>query len=156
MLWRKTGDAIEVLIGHPGGPFWAKRHEGAWSIPKGEVEPDEDPLTAARREFAEETGTHLAPDAQALDLGATRLKSGKRILGWAITGDLDPASLNSNVIEIEFPPRSGRRLEIPEVDEIRWCEPDDARRLLNPAQAVFVDRLLDALRRGPEGTASAE
>lgn len=135
---------LEILIVHPGGPFWKNKDEGAWSLPKGEFDPEaEQPLAAALREFAEETG-HAPPDGPFLELGHTTLRSGKIIHAWAAAGDLDAESIRSNLFEIEWPPRSGKRARFPEVDRALWASPDEARRLLNPAQAVFVDRLVAA------------
>ena len=145
LLYRTPPDGgVEVLLVHPGGPYWADRDEGAWSVPKGEYGPDEEPLEAARREFGEELGA-AAPDGPALALGSIRQKGGKEVVAWALRGDLDPATLDSNTVEIEWPPRSGRWQTYPEVDRATWCGPRQARRLLNPAQAPFVDRLLEQL-----------
>jgi predicted NUDIX family NTP pyrophosphohydrolase len=141
ILLHRAGNAgREVLLVHPGGPFWARKDAGAWSIPKGELDDGEDPRACARREFAEETGTTL-PDGALDDLGAVKLKSGKRVLGFAAEGDLDPATLVSNTFELEWPPRSGRMQAVPEVDRAGWFGLDAAREKLNPAQAEFVDRL---------------
>jgi predicted NUDIX family NTP pyrophosphohydrolase len=140
-----TGDAeTEVLLVHPGGPMWARRDLGAWSIPKGEVDPGEEPLAAARREFAEETGFPL-PEGEPVELGEVRLKSGKRVVAWALAGDLDTAAVVSNTFEMQWPPRSGRIQSFPEVDRAQWCALDVARTKLNPAQAAFVDRVADIL-----------
>ena len=147
LLWRaaERPAAVEVLIVHPGGPFWANKNEGAWSIPKGEFSPDdEDGDTAAAREFEEELGSPL-PEGPRIELGETRLKSGKRILAWAVEGDLDAGAIVSNTFELQWPPRSGRTITVPEVDEARWVSPDEAAELLNAAQVVFVERLLAAL-----------
>ena len=144
LLYRRNGVGVEVLLAHPGGPFWVKRDEGAWSLPKGEVDTGEEELDVARREFHEETG-HEAPANECLALGEVRLKSGKFVVGWACEGDIDPATAVSNTATVEWPPRSGRQITIPEVDRVEWFEPTEARRRLNPAQAVFVDRLLDRL-----------
>jgi predicted NUDIX family NTP pyrophosphohydrolase len=144
LLFRRAGAAVEVLIVHPGGPLWARRDDGAWSIPKGEYEPGEEPLAAARREFEEETG-RPAPDGEALALGEVRLKSGKRVIAWALEGDLDPTAIRSNTFAMQWPPRSGQIQEFPEVDRAGWFTPAGARVKLNPAQAEFVDRLLDML-----------
>jgi predicted NUDIX family NTP pyrophosphohydrolase len=144
LLYRRNGTGVEVLLAHPGGPFWRHRDEGAWSIPKGEVEAGEEELDVARREFNEETG-HPPPSIECVSLGEVRLKSGKYIAGWACEGDLDPAAAVSNTTAVEWPPRSGRQITIPEVDRVEWFAPDEARRRLNPAQAAFVDRLLDRL-----------
>ncbi len=139
LLYRLTNDGFEVLVAHPGGPFWANRNDGAWSIPKGLVDPDEDLEAAARREFAEETG--FAPDAPAADLGSVQLRSGKVVHAFAVNGDLDPERIVSNTFPLEWPPRSGRFIETPEIDRVAWCSPAEAKRLLNPAQAELVDRL---------------
>lgn len=136
--------SIEVLLVHPGGPLWARKDDGAWSIPKGEHDDDEEPLAAARREFAEELGI-APPEAEPIDLGEVRLKSGKRVRGFALPGDLDPTSIVPGTFEMEWPPRSGRHQSFPEVDRAEWFAPEAARAKLNPAQAPFVDRLLDAL-----------
>ena len=134
---------MEVLLVHPGGPFWARRDAGAWSIPKGEYSDDEDPLDAARREFAEELGSR-APDGDPADLGEIRQKSGKVVHGWALAGDLDAAAIQSNTFTLEWPPRSGRMREFPEVDRAEWFELERAREKINPAQAAFLDRLAEA------------
>ena len=135
----------EVLLIHPGGPFWRNKDAGAWSIPKGEVEEGEAPHEAALPEYAEETGTTL-PDGELESLGAVKLKSGKLVHGYAVAGDLDPAAIVSATFELEWPPRSGRLRTYPEVDRAGWFGLDEAREKLNPAQAAFVDRLAD--RRG--------
>jgi predicted NUDIX family NTP pyrophosphohydrolase len=145
LLYRRAGDRLEVLIAHPGGPMWSRRDAGAWSIPKGAPNDDvEDLLAAARREFEEETG-HAAPPGPPIDLGEVRMRSGKVVHGWAIEGELDPAAIRSMVVEVEWPPRSGRRIGVPEIDRVAWVDPPEARERLNPAQAAFVDRLLEAL-----------
>ncbi len=144
LLYRRRGDAIEVLIAHPGGPFWAHRDEGAWTIPKGLIEDGEAEVDVARREFREETG-HEAPADGLVPLGDVRLRSGKTVVGWAGVGDLDPESATSNEIDVEWPPRSGRTVRVPEIDRVAWVSPQEARDRLNPAQAAFVDRLLAAL-----------
>ncbi|MDJ0955136.1 MAG: NUDIX domain-containing protein [Acidimicrobiia bacterium] len=140
LLYRTTRGVLEVLIGHPGGPFWAKKQEGAWSIPKGLVEAGEDARKTALREFAEETG-HPLPDTEAHPLGEVTLRSGKRVVAWAIRGDLDPGKASSNLVRMEWPRGSGRQIEFPEIDELRWCPMDEAQRLLNPAQVEFLKRL---------------
>jgi len=142
LLYRARGGALEVLLVHPGGPFWTGRELGAWSIPKGEYAAAEDPLSAARREFAEELGTR-APDGPALDLGEVRQKSGKLVHAWALEGDLDTTRVKSNTCEIEWPPRSGKRIEIPEVDRAEWFDLKTAREKINRAQAELLDRLLE-------------
>jgi predicted NUDIX family NTP pyrophosphohydrolase len=129
---------------HPGGPMWARRDEGAWSIPKGEYEPAEDPLAAARREFAEELGTP-APDGETIDLGEIKQKSGKVVSAWAVAGDLDVTEITSNTVEVQWPPRSGKMLEIPEVDRAEWFGIEQAREKINAAQAELLDRLTRSL-----------
>ena len=142
LLYRRTGSetGLEVLIVHPGGPLFARRDLGAWSIPKGELDEGEDPLAAARREFTEEVGTP-PPPGEPVDLGEVRLRSGKRVYAYALEGDLDADAAVSNTFEMEWPPRSGRRESFPEVDRAQWFAPEQARERLNPAQAAFVDRL---------------
>ncbi|MFL5679015.1 MAG: NUDIX domain-containing protein [Chloroflexota bacterium] len=147
LLYRKAGDGIEVLLAHPGGPLWAKRDEGSWSVPKGEIEAGELPIDVARREFAEETG-HPAPAGELRPLGEIVQKSGKVVVAWAARGDLDPATLRSNTFPLEWPPGSGNWTDVPEVDRFEWFAPDDARSRLNPAQAPFVDRLVEMLEGG--------
>ena len=144
LLFRRVGASVEVLIVHPGGPLWARRDDGAWSIPKGECDPGEEPLAAARREFAEEIGSP-APDGEPLTLGEVRLKSGKRVIAWALEGDLDAAAIRSNTFTMQWPPRSGRTQAFAEVDRAGWFDPARARVKLNPAQVHFVDRLVDML-----------
>jgi predicted NUDIX family NTP pyrophosphohydrolase len=143
ILFRRKGDGLEVLLAHPGGPFWAKKDAGAWSIPKGLVAAGEDLLAAARREFAEETG--LSPEGRFLPLGSVRQKAGKVVHAWACAGDADPAALVSNTMSVEWPPGTGRRVEFPEVDRCEWFSPAEARVKHNLAQAEFVDRLEAAL-----------
>jgi predicted NUDIX family NTP pyrophosphohydrolase len=144
LLYRGAGDGLEVLLVHPGGPLWARRDEGAWSVPKGEYGAGEAPLAAARREFAEELGSP-PPAGEPLELGEVRLKSGKRVLAWALPGELDPATVTSNTFELEWPPRSGRLREFPEIDRAEWFTLDRARRRINPAQVELLDRLQAAL-----------
>ncbi|MBI2781393.1 MAG: NUDIX domain-containing protein [Chloroflexi bacterium] len=151
LLFRRTGGGLEVLFAHPGGPYWQSQDYGSWSIPKGLAEADEAPEAVAAREFAEETGSDLLnvardPGKPPMDLGEVTLKSGKVIHAWAVEGDLDPASSTSNEIEIEWPPRTGRRLVIPEVDRVAWFGTAEAKRRAHPAQATFVDRLETQLR----------
>ncbi|MDQ6730195.1 MAG: NUDIX domain-containing protein [Actinomycetota bacterium] len=147
LLHRRTPDGLEVLLVHPGGPFWARRDAGAWSIPKGETDPGEDPLAAARREFTEELGS-APPGGDAIALGEVCQKSGKRVTAWALAGDLDPATIAGNTFSIEWPPRSGRTQEFPEVDRAQWFGLDAAREKLIGAQAAFLDRLRAALGDG--------
>ena len=140
-----AGPGLQVLLVHPGGPVWARRDLGAWSIPKGEYGPNDDPLQAARREFEEELGAQ-PPQGEADDLGEIRQKSGKRVHAFALEGDLDAGSIHSNTLQLEWPPRSGRLIEIPEVDRAEWFDLDTAREKLNPAQAELVDRLAERVR----------
>jgi predicted NUDIX family NTP pyrophosphohydrolase len=144
LLHRRRGDQLEVLLVHPGGPLWARRDEGAWSIPKGEYDEVQEPLAAARREFEEELGS-APPDTEAADLGEVRQKSGKFVRAWAIAGDFDPATAVSNTFELEWPPRSGRRIEVPEVDRAEWFSLDAAREKINGAQVALLDRLAELL-----------
>jgi predicted NUDIX family NTP pyrophosphohydrolase len=146
LLFRNPA-APEVLLVHPGGPFWAKKDHGAWSIPKGGPEDGEDPRCCALREMAEELGP-AAPSTdvtELIELGSIRQKGGKVVHAWAAEGEFDPAALDSNRFELEWPPRSGTRSEFPEVDRAEWFEPAEARRRILPAQAELVDRLLASL-----------
>jgi predicted NUDIX family NTP pyrophosphohydrolase len=145
LVFRCVGDGLELLLVHPGGPYWAKRDDGAWSIPKGEYEVGEDPLDAARREFREELGTDAPNAGSAIPLGEIRQRSGKRVTAWAVEGDLDPATVRSNTFTMEWPPRSGRSQEFPEVDRARWFDPETAGRKLVSGQAGLVERLLGIL-----------
>ena len=144
LLYRYREAAIELLIAHPGGPYWRNKDEGAWSIPNGEYAGDEDPLAAAQREFAEELGPP-APPGPYVELDAVRQKSGKVVVAWAVEADLDVTTIASNTFEIEWPPRSGRTQEFPEVDRAEWCAPSLARHRLVSAHSEFVDRLLAAI-----------
>ena len=145
LLYRRApGGGIEVLLAHPGGPVWAAKDAGAWTIPKGEIEPGEAAVDVARREFAEETG-HPAPAGPGVELGEIRQKGGKVVEAWGLEGDLDPAAARSNTFPFQWPPRSGRYITIPEVDRVEWFSPDEARRRIKDTQIPFIDRLLDAL-----------
>jgi predicted NUDIX family NTP pyrophosphohydrolase len=142
LLHRTVGDELEVLLVHPGGPFWAKKDLGAWSVPKGEVDEGEDPRACALRELEEELGSGLGLAADDLtELGSVRQKGGKTVLCWVAEGDFDPAGLRSNTFALEWPPRSGKEREFPEVDRAEWFGLDAAREKINPAQADFLDRL---------------
>jgi predicted NUDIX family NTP pyrophosphohydrolase len=145
LLYRVAHGAPEVLLVHPGGPFWARRDAGAWSIPKGEYEPGDDPRTCALREFEEETGT-APPPGKLIDLGDVEQKGGKVVSAWASEGDLDADAIRSNTFTMEWPPRSGRTAEFPEIDRAGWFGVDAAREKLVAAQAEFLDRLLERLR----------
>jgi predicted NUDIX family NTP pyrophosphohydrolase len=144
LLYRLRDGRPEVLIGHMGGPFWAKKDEGAWSIPKGEYEDGEEPLAAARREFEEELGSP-PPDGEALPLGEVRQSSGKRVTAWAVEGDFDASEIHSNTFEMEWPPRSGRTQPFPEIDRAEWVDLPTARRGLVKGQVALVDELERAL-----------
>ena len=133
-----------MLIVHPGGPFWARKDAGAWSIPKGEYAEGEDPQACALREFEEETGTAL-PEGALIELGTAKQRSGKVVTAWAAEGDLDADAIKSNEFEMEWPPRSGRMQSFPEVDRAGWFGLDEAAGRLNPAQAVFLERLREQL-----------
>jgi predicted NUDIX family NTP pyrophosphohydrolase len=141
LLHRRGPDGErQVLLVHPGGPFWARRDAGAWSIPKGEVEPGDDPRATALREFAEETGVALSEDGL-VELGDVRQKGGKVVTAYAAEGDLDAGAVRSNTFELEWPPRSGRVQAFPEIDRAAWFGLDEAREKLLPAQAAFLERL---------------
>jgi predicted NUDIX family NTP pyrophosphohydrolase len=142
-MYRKRDDKLEVFLVHPGGPFFAKKDLGAWSVPKGEYGDDEEPLEAARREFFEETGFPVGNSFT--ELGKVKQAGGKIVTAWAFEGDCDPSKLVSNTCEIEWPPRSGRRLEIPEVDRGRWFVISDARKYIKDTQEPFLDKLCEAL-----------
>lgn len=139
LMYRRGGGGLELLLVHPGGPFFRNKDEGAWSIPKGEVGPGEDLLDAAVREFGEEIGT--APDGPFLALGSAKQKGGKAVHAWAFEGDCDPSAIVCNTFTIEWPPRSGRRMEFPEVDRAAFFGPEEARRKINPGQVPLIDEL---------------
>jgi predicted NUDIX family NTP pyrophosphohydrolase len=141
LMYRRTrGGGLELLLVHPGGPFWARKDEGAWSIPKGEYDDGEDPLAAARREFAEELGAEA--DGAFVDLGEVTQAGRKVVRAFALEGDFDVNGLRSNTFELEWPPKSGRRQTFPEVDRAEWFSPAEARRKILAAQQPFIDRLL--------------
>ncbi len=146
LLYRSANGGIEVLLAHPGGPIWAKRDAGVWTIPKGEIEEGEDPWAVALREFEEETG-HAAPDAASIDLGEITQKGGKVVVAWALEGDLDPAMAQSNTFPFQWPPNSGSYITIPEIDRVEWFSPDEARTRIKDTQNPFIDRLIEALSR---------
>ena len=142
-MFRRKGTELEVFLVHPGGPFWAAKDAGAWTVPKGEYVEGEEPLDAARREFTEETG--FVAEGEFIDLGTVRQTSGKIVNAWAFEGDCDPARLVSNSCEIEWPPRSGKKMEIPEVDRGAWFSVDKARRAILKSQEPFLDALAERL-----------
>ncbi len=139
LLYRQRDESVEVLLVHPGGPFWAKKDLGAWSIPKGEYAENENPLTAARREFEEETGFPAPTDAT--PLGELKQAGGKMVVAWSAEGDCDPEKLVSNRCQVEWPPRSGRMIDIPEVDRAAWFSMKEARERILKSQQPFLDRL---------------
>ncbi len=143
LMYRRRPAIIELLLVHPGGPFWAKKDLGAWSIPKGEYSEREDPLAAARREFEEETGVRV--DGEFVPLGDLLSPGRKIVTAFALEGDLDPARLRSNEFELEWPPRSRRKKSFPEIDRAAWFAPDEARRKILAGQAEFITRLVAAL-----------
>jgi predicted NUDIX family NTP pyrophosphohydrolase len=143
LMYRLRNGQPEFLLVHPGGPFWKSKDEGAWSIPKGEVESGEDPLSAAKREFAEELG--FSAEGSFEPLQPIRQKSGKVVQAWAFAGECDPATCHSNTFEIEWPPRSGRRQAFPEVDQVAFLSLEEARRKINPAQAALLEELAQRL-----------
>ncbi|MFF4117389.1 NUDIX domain-containing protein [Streptomyces sp. NPDC001714] len=142
LLFRHTGEGLEVLLGHMGGPYFAKKDAGAWTVPKGEYEPSEPAWEAARREFQEELGL-APPDGEAIELGEVRQANGKIVTAWAIEADLDPAAIAPGTFVMEWPPRSGRIQEFPELDRVAWLPPDRAREVIVSAQAAFLDRLAE-------------
>lgn len=145
LLFREGAAGLEVPLVHPGGPYWARRDDGAWSIPKGEIDEGEDPLQAARREFAEETGA--APEGETIELTPRRQPGGKTVRAWAVRADLDPAAIRSNLFSMEWPPRSGRRQEFPEIDRAAWFDLDAARRRIVNGQAGFLEELRRKVER---------
>ena len=145
LMYRMRNDQCEVLLVHLGGPFWAKKDSGAWFVPKGEVNPGEDELAAAQREFEEETG--LQPRPQFLPLGSIKHKTGKTVTAWAFAGDCDPESLRSNTFQMEWPPNSGQTKEFPEIDRAAFFSMEAAREKMHPAEFEFVSRLVEQLAR---------
>ena len=145
LLYRRTPDGIEVLLGHPGGPYFEDKDVGAWSIPKGQVEAGEELVDVAKREFSEETGHVVGSSSRLLALGSIRQRGGKTVHAWALEGDLDPDEARSNTFQMEWPPRSGIFIEVPEVDRVDWFTPAQARVAMNPAQVSLVDTLLGRL-----------
>jgi predicted NUDIX family NTP pyrophosphohydrolase len=145
VMYRKRSGQLEVLLVHLGGPFWAKKDAGAWFIPKGEINPGEDELAAAKREFEEETD--LRPEGALLPLGSVKHKAGKKVVAWAFEGDCDPASLRSNIFSMEWPPHSGKKREFPEIDRAAFFTIDAAREKMHAAEFEFLPRLAEILSR---------
>lgn len=146
LLFRREGDEVRFLLVHPGGPFWAKKDAGAWTIPKGGIEDGEEPRACAIRELEEELGAAPELDPEELiELGRVKQKAGKVVEAWAAEAEFDPAALASNTFAMEWPPRSGKRQEFPEVDRAEWFDPRTAREKILPAQAEFLDRLVEHL-----------
>jgi predicted NUDIX family NTP pyrophosphohydrolase len=145
LLFRQRDTNVQVLLGHPGGPFWSRKDQGAWTIPKGLIGSGESPLSAAQREFAEETG--YRPGGEAIPLGSAKQPGGKVVHVWAIEEDWDPVDLQSNTFEMEWPPRSGRRHSFPEIDRASWFSIAEARLKILKGQAVFLDHLSETLGR---------
>ena len=143
LLYKKKDNELRVFLVHPGGPFFVKRDEGAWSVPKGELDEGEEPLATARREFEEETGCR--PEGTFVPLSPVTQKSGKIVLAWAVEGDCAAGTITSNTFPLEWPPKSGRMREFPEVDRAGWFTADEAKKKINPAQAALVDELVKTL-----------
>ena len=146
LIYRTAAGGLEVMLVHPGGPYWARKDIGAWSIPKGEIEPGEEALAAAQREFEEETGAVVR--GEFLPLQPVRLRSGKVIHAWAVQADFDPANLHSNLFSMEWPPKSGEQREFPEADRAAWFGVDEARLKIHPGQAPLIEYLLALLQTG--------
>ena len=143
LMYRFVGKSCEVFLVHPGGPFFAGKDSGSWTIPKGEPDSDEDGLRTAIREFEEETG--VEPKGKMIELGSVKQKGGKVVSAWAFKGDCDPQKIKSNTFTIEWPPKSGKKQEFPEIDRAAWLSLEDAREKINPAQAEFIERLTSEL-----------
>lgn len=155
LMYKLDGQNLKVLLVHPGGPFWAKKDLGSWSVPKGEYAEGEDPRAAAIREFAEETGSVINAD-DLLPLGEIKQRGGKVVTAWALGGELDAAELVSNTFEMEWPPKSGKIQRFPEVDRADWFEPELARQKLVSSQSELIDRLVEKLRQDGHLAADAQ
>lgn len=140
LLYRLKNNVLQVFLVHPGGPFWKNKDEGAWSVPKGEFDDNEDALTATKREFLEETGQSI--DGQFIKLNPIKQKSGKTVQAWAVEGDMDETSISSNTFMLEWPPKSSKMIEIPEIDKAGWFDTETAKQKINPAQAAFIEELI--------------
>ena len=149
LVYRIVDGEPQVLLVHPGGPYWARKDDGAWSLPKGEYEPGEDPLEVAFREFREELGLDPPGSSSPTFLGEVRQPGGKRVSAWTLPGDLDVSTVRSNTFTMEWPPRSGRTADFPEVDRAGWFGVEEARRKLLRGQLAFIDRLSELLEGGP-------
>jgi predicted NUDIX family NTP pyrophosphohydrolase len=145
LLFRQVDGRLEVLLGHPGGPYFEGKDAGAWSIPKGQVEEGEELVTVAKREFVEETGHVVGSSARMIPLGSIRQRGGKTVHAWAVEGDMDPAQARSNTFAMEWPPRSGLYIDVPELDRVAWFGTEAARAAMNPAQAPLIDALVEVL-----------
>ena len=143
LLYRKVNSVVQFFLVHPGGPYFKNKDAGAWSIPKGDFLDDEEPLAAAKREFEEETSQPVNGDF--VPLGSVKLKSGKTVYAWAVEGDIDHETIISNTFEIEWPPRSGKKITIPEIDRAGWFNAAVAKQKINPAQAAFIETLLNII-----------
>ncbi len=152
VVFRLRGGSLELLLGHMGGPYWARKDDGAWSIPKGELSDGEDALAGALREYTEELG-HAPPDGPVIELGEIRQRAGKRLLAFAVEGDFDPAQLKPGTFELEWPPRSGRRQAFPEIDRVAWLDLATAKRKAVQGQAVLLERVAERVEanHGPAG-----
>jgi len=151
LLFRRSPAGIEVLLGHPGGPYFEDKDVGAWSIPKGQAERGEELLAVAKREFGEETGHVVGSNARLIELGSIRQRGGKTVHAWALEGDLDPDEAWSNTFRMEWPPRSGIFIEVPELDQLAWFTPQQAAVAMNPAQLSLIETLLQRLDEAPIG-----
>jgi predicted NUDIX family NTP pyrophosphohydrolase len=156
LLYRRVSDGVEVLLGHPGGPYFDKHDAGVWSIPKGEAEEGEELWSVAKREFGEETGHVIGSGARTFPLGHVVQRGGKVVHAWAVEGDMDPAQAWSNTFRMEWPPHSGIHIEVPEVDRVAWFTPEEARQAVNPAQAALVDLLVETLEAEARAAELAE
>jgi predicted NUDIX family NTP pyrophosphohydrolase len=145
LLFRRKNGNVEVMVVHPGGPFWARKDQGAWSVPKGEFEEGEEPFKAAQREFGEELG-RAAPEGEPIELGSIKIKTGKTIYAWAIEADFDPSNIISNTFEMEWPPKSGKTQQFPEIDKAEWFALDTAASKMHQGQAAFLERLAEHLK----------
>lgn len=145
LLYKYEEKELKIFLVHPGGPFWARKDEGAWTIPKGEFTDEEEPLTAAKREFKEETGSEVK--GKFIALKTVRFKNGKYVHAWAVEGDIDASAIESNTFEIEWPPRSGKVQTFPEVDRADWFDTEEAMKKIHPVQSAFIEELLNTIKK---------